>query len=152
VTENDIHSRHLAAALAIVRAYVTNNKLPPGEIPGLLRLVHATLLSIVGETRPGPQAADTERPDNKAMRASVRPDGLVSFINGRSYKTLKRHLTAHGLDPVSYRERYGLPADYPMVASAYSEWRSRLAKKIGLGVPYQMPAEAVAPARATPRR
>jgi predicted transcriptional regulator len=59
----------------------------------------------------------------------------VSFIDGKTYKTLKRHLAAHGLDPHSYRERYGLPADYPMVAPSYAEKRSALAKSIGLGVP-----------------
>ncbi len=59
----------------------------------------------------------------------------MSFLDGRSYKTLKRHLTSHGLDPRAYRDRYGLPSDYPMVAPAYAEQRSALAKAIGLGVP-----------------
>ncbi|SFU97489.1 ROS/MUCR transcriptional regulator protein [Methylobacterium sp. UNCCL125] len=63
----------------------------------------------------------------------MRPDGLVSFVDGKTYKTLKRHLTAHGLHPQSYRERYGLPADYPMVAHNYAEQRSQIAKTIGLG-------------------
>ncbi|MCJ2101238.1 MucR family transcriptional regulator, partial [Methylobacterium sp. E-046] len=69
---------------------------------------------------------------------SVRPDGIVSFIDGKTYKTLKRHLTSHGLDPKSYRDRYGLPSDYPMVAPSYAEQRSALAKAIGLGQPGAM--------------
>ena len=78
---------------------------------------------------------DVEKPSPAQIRKSVRPDGIVSFIDGKTYKTLKRHLTSHGLDPRSYRERYGLPADYPMVAPSYAEKRSQLAKQIGLGVP-----------------
>nr|WP_306426580.1 MucR family transcriptional regulator [Methylobacterium soli] len=68
------------------------------------------------------------------IRRSVTPEALISFIDGR-YKTLKRHLAVHGLSPFSYRERYGLPADYPMVAPAYGEARSQIAKSIGLGRP-----------------
>ena len=69
------------------------------------------------------------------MRRSIVHDGIKSFIDGKSYKTLKRHLTKHGMTPDSYRVRYGLPADYPMVAQSYSETRSSLAKSLGLGVP-----------------
>jgi predicted transcriptional regulator len=61
------------------------------------------------------------------------PDGVVSFLDGKTYKTLKRHLGTHGLDPVSYRQRFGLPADYPMVSPNYAAQRSALAKSIGLG-------------------
>lgn len=65
----------------------------------------------------------------------ARADGLVSFLDGKTYKTLKRHLTSHGLEPRAYRERFGLPADYPMVAPNYAAQRSALAKQIGLGRP-----------------
>lgn len=68
------------------------------------------------------------------MRRSIEHDGIVSFLDGRRYQTLKRHLTKHGLDPKSYRERFGLPSDYPMVASAYSERRATIARSNGLGV------------------
>ncbi|SFT28250.1 ROS/MUCR transcriptional regulator protein [Methylobacterium sp. yr668] len=76
-----------------------------------------------------------EKPTPAQIRKSVRHDGIVSFIDGKAYKTLKRHLTSHGLDPKSYRERFGLPADYPMTAPSYAAQRSALAKAIGLGVP-----------------
>jgi predicted transcriptional regulator len=82
--------------------------------------------------------AEFDRPSASEIRKSARPDGIVSFLDGKTYKTLKRHLTSHGLDPKAYRERYGLPADYPMVASAYAEQRSALAKAIGLGQPGAM--------------
>lgn len=82
-----------------------------------------------------PRAADPDRPNAAQIRKSLRDDAIVSFIDGRSYKTLKRHLTSHGLDPRSYRDRYGLPGDYPMVAPSYAARRSALAKAIGLGVP-----------------
>ena len=76
-----------------------------------------------------------EKPTPAQIRKSVRDDGIVSFIDGKTYKTLKRHLSANGLDPQSYRVRFGLPSDYPMVAPSYAAQRSALAKSIGLGVP-----------------
>ncbi len=79
--------------------------------------------------------AHGDTPSPAEIRKSVRPDGLVSFLDGRSYKTLKRHLTAYVLTPERYRERFGLPADYPLVAAGYAAQRSALAKAIGLGVP-----------------
>ena len=79
-----------------------------------------------------------EKPSAAQIRKSLLHDGIVSFVDGKTYKTLKRHLTSHGLDSQSYRERYGLPADYPMVAPSYAEQRSALAKAIGLGQPGAM--------------
>ncbi len=90
-------------------------------------------------------AGEVQKLSAAQIRKSVRYDGIVSFIDGKTYKTLKRHLTKHGLDPQSYRDRYGLPADYPMVTASYSEQRSALAKAIGLGEPGAM-------AESTPKR
>ena len=67
------------------------------------------------------------------MRKSITPDGLISFEDGKSYKTLKRHLSGHDLTPEQYREKWGLPRDYPMVAPNYSAARSQMAKSLGLG-------------------
>ena len=72
-------------------------------------------------------------PTAAQIRKSVTPDGIVSFLDGKTYKTMKRHLTGHGFDPQSYREHFGLPADYPMVSQRYAAKRSELAKAIGLG-------------------
>ena len=67
------------------------------------------------------------------IRRSITPDALISFIDGQPYRMLKRHLTTHGLTPQRYRQRYSLPADYPMTAPNYSAARSELAKALGLG-------------------
>ena len=76
------------------------------------------------------------------VRKSIKPDGLVSFIDGKSYKTLKRHVTGHGLTSADYRAKFGLPHDYPMVAASYAAQRSELARKLGLGQARRNKAEA----------
>ncbi|WP_267358366.1 MULTISPECIES: MucR family transcriptional regulator [unclassified Methylobacterium] len=126
----------------LVAAYVSNNPVPAAELPALIARVHGAVAGLVSGTltaETGTAAQpDIDRPSAAQIRKSVRPDGIVSFIDGKTYKTLKRHLTSHGLDPRAYRDRYGLPADYPMVAPAYAEQRSALAKAIGLGQPGAM--------------
>ena len=120
----------------IVSAYVSHNSVPVSELSSLIGSVHAALSRLGTGVPAAPTVAETvERPSAAEIRRSVACDGIVSFIDGKAYKTLKRHLTSHGLDPRSYRERYGLPSDYPMVAQSYAEQRSALAKEIGLGRP-----------------
>lgn len=120
----------------IVSAYVSNNPVPVADLAGLIARVHDSLQGISqGEPTTAAPAEAVEQPTPAQIRKSVTHDGIVSFIDGRSYKTLKRHLRGHGLDPYSYRKRYGLPADYPMTAPSYSEARSALAKNFGLGRP-----------------
>jgi predicted transcriptional regulator len=75
----------------------------------------------------------SEKQSSAKVRASIKPDGLISFIDGKRYAILKRHLATHGLTPAEYRERFGLPGDYPMVAPSYAAKRSELAKSMGLG-------------------
>jgi predicted transcriptional regulator len=117
----------------LVSAYVSNNSLPTSELPTLIQSVHAALTRLdSGMAEPAPEEVP-EKATAAQIRKSVTPGGIVSFLDGRTYKTLKRHLTGHGLDPHSYRQRYGLPADYPMVAPDYAAQRSALAKSIGLG-------------------
>jgi len=120
----------------IVSAYVSNNSVPGSELPALIRNVYAALGGIVAGTAQvstQPTAETADKPTAAQIRKSVTPDGIVSFVDGKTYKTMKRHLTGHGFDPQSYRQRFGLPADYPMVASSYAAQRSALAKSIGLG-------------------
>src|ERR1700709_624062 len=115
----------------IVAAYVANNSVPVSELPTLIAQVHGAVAGLAsGATSIAAPASEVERPSPAQIRKSVQPDGIVSFIDGKTYKTLKRHLSANGLDPRSYCERYGLPVDYPMVASSYAERRSALAKAI----------------------
>jgi predicted transcriptional regulator len=124
-------------AAQIVSAYVSNNPVPPAELPPLIARVHGAVvgLSAGGSADAVISRDDVEKPTPAQIRKSLWDDGITSFIDGKTYKTLKRHLTSHGLDPKSYRERYGLPADYPMVAPSYAAQRSALAKAIGLGAP-----------------
>ncbi len=128
----------LALASEIVAAYVANNSIPAPELPKLIGSVHAALSGLYGGTGSesnGAPAETVEMPTAVQIRKSVTPDALISFVDGKRYKTLKRHLSKHGLNPYSYRAKFGLPADYPMVSSSYSEARSALAKNIGLGRP-----------------
>jgi predicted transcriptional regulator len=122
-------------AVGIVAAYVSNNSIRAAELPDLIQSVHATVCNLASGSAVSEMASTVEadQPSTAQIRKSVRPDGIVSFLDGKAYKTLKRHLSSHGLDPKAYRERYGLPADYPMVAPSYAEKRSALAKAIGLG-------------------
>lgn len=138
-------ARHEAAApgrtalvAGIVSAFVTGNRVLPGELPALIATVGATLDSLGG---PAPvEAPATEAKSPTQIRASKQDDYLVSFVDSRRYKSLKRHLSGHGLTPEAYRQRFGLPADYPMVAAAYSRRRSDLAKSFGLGRTDRAPA------------
>ena len=117
----------------IVSAYVSNNPVWPAGLPDLIRDVHAALQALASGLPMVESETETEKPSAAQIRKSVMPDGIVSFLDGKTYKTLKRHLGVHGLDPHSYRQRYGLPADYPMVAPSYAAQRSALAKSFGLG-------------------
>lgn len=127
-------------AADIVSAYVSNNSVPIGELPVLLAGVHAALAKLVA---PAPTAAEApDKPTPAQIRKSVTPDALVSFIDGKPYKTLKRHLSRNGLTIEQYRERYGLPRDYPSTAASYSAQRSELARSLGLG---QQRRKAAAP-------
>ena len=126
----------------VVAAYVSNNPVPASELPALIARVHGAIAGLASGTGTAPAGTTpreaVDKPSPAQIRKSVQQDGIVSFIDGKTYKTLKRHLTANGLSPQSYRERYGLPADYPMVAPSYAEQRSALAKAIGLGQPGAM--------------
>ena len=124
---------YVELAADIVSAYVSNNSVPVGELGNLLSSVHAALSGIAGGEAAAPKEEPIEKPSPAQIRKSITHDGLVSFVDGKTYKTLKRHLTGAGLDPASYRQRYGLPSDYPMTAPSYSEQRSALAKSLGLG-------------------
>lgn len=137
----DRESGILLLTADIVQVYLHTAAIPADRaadlIPALIRGVRDALSSDgVAATFAEPETV--EKPTAAQIRKSVTDEGLISFIDGKSYKTLKRHLTAHGLDPRGYRERYGLPADYPMVAPAYAAQRSALAKRIGLGRPGAM--------------
>ncbi len=114
----------------IVAAHVANNSLSVNDLPGLISNIHTALVGLGAPTaQPEP-----EKPQGAvSIRASIKPDYLVSMIDGKHYKMLRRHLHGNGYTPDSYREAFGLPREYPMVCASYAEQRRTLAKKIGLG-------------------
>lgn len=126
------HQELLALTTEIVSAHLSNNTLASQEIPALIEKVYKTLAGVNGEVTP---VSSTERPQPAVpIRKSVMPDYLVCLEDGKKLKMLKRHLmTAYKMTPEQYRDRWGLPADYPMVAPNYARQRSKLAKDIGLG-------------------
>jgi predicted transcriptional regulator len=120
----------LSLTTDIVSAHVANNSVTLAELPGLIHSVYRTLANI----GPAPAAAPDRPAPAVPLRKSVMPDYLICLEDGKRLKMLKRHLkTAYNMTPEQYRERWGLPADYPMVAPNYAKQRSRLAKEIGLG-------------------
>jgi predicted transcriptional regulator len=116
----------------LLSAYVANNTIQDGDLPALIRNTHAALKAI--ETPEPPAPAEPEHKPAVSLRKSTASrDHIISLIDGKPYQTLKRHLSKHGLTPAEYRGRYGLPADYPMVAPAYSDSRRAIAETLGLG-------------------
>ena len=114
----------------IVAAHVSNNSVSVNDLPTLIQNVHQALNGIAGSS-----SAPEQRPEPKvSVRASIKPDFIVCLEDGKKQKMLKRHLmTSHGMTPNEYRAKWGLAADYPMVAPNYAEQRRKLAKSIGLG-------------------
>ena len=129
MTEQPNVSELLEFTTEIVAAHAGNNTVAPEDLPRLIQDVYKTLSGLGGaqptQERPKPAVA---------VKKSVFPDYIVCLEDGKKLKMLKRHLkTAYDMTPEEYRERWGLPADYPMVAPNYAKHRSNLAKKIGLG-------------------
>jgi predicted transcriptional regulator len=119
----------LGLTAQIVSAHVSNNIVPAEALPSLIQEVYRTLSGI------GSEVVEPERPQPAVpIKRSVFPDHIVCLEDGKKLKMLKRHLkTAYDMTPEQYRERWGLPPEYPMVAPNYAERRSVLAKEIGLG-------------------
>jgi predicted transcriptional regulator len=124
-------NNHIELAAEIVSAYVSNNSVPASELATLLNDVHSAIVRVASGAQPiVVEAAKPAVPPKK----SITNDYLVCLEDGRKFKSLKRHLrTQYNLSPEEYREKWGLPADYPMVAPAYAKARSALAKQMGLG-------------------
>ena len=115
----------------LVAAYVTKNHVRAAELPDLISTIHAALSGMGGAPEAAPEAAKLV--PSVSIRKSVTDDYLISLEDGKQYQSLKRHLAGRALTPAQYREKWGLPHDYPMVAPGYSARRSELAKSIGLG-------------------
>jgi predicted transcriptional regulator len=121
----------LKFASEIVAAYVSNNPIAVADIPGMIKNVHATLSALSGGTAGEGQ---TNLKPAVAIKKSVTPEYVICLEDGKKLKMLKRYLRSrYNLTPEEYRAKWGLPADYPMVAPNYATQRSEFAKKIGLG-------------------
>jgi predicted transcriptional regulator len=128
---SDARPSFIGLTAEIVSAYVSNNMVPSGDIPSLINQVHSALLRVSSGQGELPSAPPKSA---VSIKRSVHPDFIVCLEDGKRFKSLKRHLrTRYGLTPEQYREKWGLPLDYPMVAPNYAATRSRLAKQMGLG-------------------
>lgn len=129
MSEKSSFTEMLELTTEIVSAHVANNPVAASELPGLIQDVYRTLTSV------GNAPAPLERPKPAVpVKRSVFPDYIICLEDGKKLKMLKRHLkTAYNMSPEEYRDRWGLPADYPMVAPNYAKHRSNLAREIGLG-------------------
>jgi len=129
MVEHSASSTILGLTAQIVSAHVSNNSVPTDALPALIQEVYKTLSGV------GQEPISHERPAPAVpVKKSVFPDHIVCLEDGKKLKMLKRHLkTAYNMTPEQYRERWGLPPEYPMVAPNYARHRSSLAKKIGLG-------------------
>ncbi|QEL27207.1 MucR family transcriptional regulator (plasmid) [Bosea sp. F3-2] len=116
----------------IVSAYVSNNSVPAADLPALIATTHSAITGL-GKEPPAPTPAEKPAPA-VSIKKSITADFLICLEDGKKFKSLKRHLrTAYDMTPDEYRAKWGLPPDYPMVAPAYAEARSNLAKSMGLG-------------------
>lgn len=115
----------------IVASYVKSNAVAAGDLPSLIISTFAALNRVGQHAIEEPEIV--AKPSAAQIRKSITPDALISFIDGKRYRMLKRHLTGHGLTPQAYREKWGLPDHYPMVAPNYSLARSNMAKALRLG-------------------
>jgi predicted transcriptional regulator len=126
----------LATELTIAWLSNPNTRTSADDVPAFLQQMHASVSGLVSGSQPAEAPADEPKEYTGAVTARkslANPDVIISMIDGKPYKTLRRHLSTNGMTPKEYIERYNLKADYPMVAATYSESRRAMAHKIGLG-------------------
>jgi predicted transcriptional regulator len=144
-----VNSLDIAREITVAWLGNPNVNAAASDVPTFLKAVHATISELANGPTIEPVDVPVEYVPAVPVRSSVKPDYIISLIDGRKFKTLKRHLALHGLTPGEYRERYGLKSDYPMVCASYSEHRREVARKLGLGrkpaaSTVQEPEEAIA--------
>ncbi|WP_426258743.1 MucR family transcriptional regulator [Sphingomonas sp. DC1600-2] len=155
--ETPLNAVELATELTIAWLGNNSNRVAADDVPAFLRAMHATITELGAKGGATDTASDeSEEAEQFTPAVTVRKslaskDHILSMIDGKPYKTLRRHLSTHGLTPEEYRQRYNLKADYPMVAETYSEQRRAMAVKIGLGSKGRQAKAAAAPV-ATPAK
>ena len=133
--ESELNAVELATEITIAWLGNQNNQVSADEVPAFLRSIHKAVTELaIGSNETGEEQEAEEFTRAVSVRKSLASkDHIISMIDGKPYKTLRRHLSTHGLTPEEYRQRYNLKPDYPMVSENYSARRSEMAKKIGLG-------------------
>jgi predicted transcriptional regulator len=130
-TGETVSQNYIELTADIVSAYVSNNSVSAGDIPGLINQVHSALMRVSAGQSEAP--AEPLKPAI-SVKKSITPEYIVCLEDGKKFKSLKRHLrTQYNMTPEQYREKWGLQPDYPMVAPNYAAARSQLAKQMGLG-------------------
>ena len=161
--ETEAHQQDLTElTVELLSAFVANNAVRSDDLPGLIASTHAALSGLATPPAEPAAAPDQHQPAVTSRKSLANRDFIISMLDGKPYKSLKRHLTGHGLTPEGYRARYGLAATYPMVAPGYSDARREVAKRLGLGRKPRVAAEdeasqavaqdAAPPARAPARK
>ena len=132
---DDNNTVELATELTIAWLSNPNTRTNADDVPAFLKSMHDAVAGLNGSAAPEAEAEPAQEytPAVTARKSLANPDFIISMIDGKPYKTLRRHLSTNGMTPDEYRQRYGLKADYPMVAANYSESRRAMAHKIGLG-------------------
>ena len=125
-------SNPIELAAGVVAAFVSNNSVPVGELPALIQAVHTSIKRLAEGSESTTPQVEAKAPA-VSIRKSVTPDYLICLDDGKRFRSLRRHLTTLGMTPEQYREKWRLPADYPMVAPNYAAQRSAMAKSMGLG-------------------
>jgi len=158
---NDIDAIELAADLTMAWLSNPNTRVSAEDVPSFLKLMHGTVSNLSAAqipASPAPDATPDYEPAVTVRKSLASKDHIISMIDGKPYRTLRRHLSANGLTPEEYRARYNLKPDYPMVAESYSEARRAMAKQIGLGrkpgqaAPAKKARAKAAPAKAAARK
>jgi predicted transcriptional regulator len=155
---SETNTVELATELTIAWLSNPNTRTSAEDVPSFLRSMHDAVAALGGAVADTPVAAETTEytPAVSARKSLASKDHIISMIDGKPYKTLRRHLATNGLTPEEYRARYGLKKDYPMVAESYSETRRAMAHKIGLGRKPGQSGKAegapAAPSETKPRR
>ena len=140
MAESENESELIGLTVDIVTAYVSGNSVRADDLPRLIADTHAALAGL--SAAPAAEPEEEFTPAVSLRKSLGKRDVILSMIDGKPYRTLKRHLSTRGLTPDEYRARYKLPASYPMVAPAYSEQRREVAKRLGLGRKKGQPAPA----------
>lgn len=142
MADDNAKNRLLEMAADLTVAWLSNpdTRVPAEELPGIIQKIHGALAGLSSAGGHGINATSEFTPAVSVRKSLASKEHIISLVDGKPYKMLKRHLANHGLTPEQYRERYGLKSDYPMVAENYAEKRRVLAKKIGLGRKSTRPA------------